>query len=147
MARFDLTWIQKLHREMFGDVWKWAGQLRTTNLTLGIDHTQVETALYEMCENLGAQESSASLSPLDQSVWLHHRAVHIHPFLNGNGRWARLLTNVWLKQRGHSIIRWPEEFAGETSPIRDRYLAAIKNADAGEFEELTKLHRELMVDL
>jgi len=143
MARFDLAWLRKLHREMFGDVWTWAGQLRTTNLTIGIDHTQIETALFEMCASLRYQEESGAVSMLDQSVWLHHRAVHIHPFWNGNGRWSRLLTNIWLKQRGHPIIRWPEEFEGVASPIRDRYLAAIKAADAGEFGELTRLHAEL----
>jgi Fic family protein len=31
---------------------------------------------------------------LEQSVRLHHRAVWIHPFLNGNGRWARMLANI-----------------------------------------------------
>ena len=25
VAKFDLSWMLKLHREMFGDVWKWAG--------------------------------------------------------------------------------------------------------------------------
>ncbi len=28
-AKFDLTWMLKLHREMFGNVWKWAGETRT----------------------------------------------------------------------------------------------------------------------
>lgn len=25
-AKFDLSWLLKLHREMFGDVWTWAGE-------------------------------------------------------------------------------------------------------------------------
>jgi hypothetical protein len=31
---------------------------------------------------------------LEQAVHLHHRAVQIHPFPNGNGRWSRLLATT-----------------------------------------------------
>ena len=34
-AKFDYAWALKLHREMFGEVWKWAGKLRTTELSIG----------------------------------------------------------------------------------------------------------------
>jgi len=34
-AKFDLSWLLRLHREMFGDVWEWAGQTRTVDLNLG----------------------------------------------------------------------------------------------------------------
>ena len=39
----------------------------------------------------------------EQAVLLHHRAVQIHPFENGNGRWSRLLANIWLKKHAHPI--------------------------------------------
>ncbi|MBI4208502.1 MAG: Fic family protein [Deltaproteobacteria bacterium] len=32
------------------------------------------------------------------SARLHHRLVWIHPFENGNGRWARLIMNIHLKK-------------------------------------------------
>ncbi len=78
---------------------------------------------------------------LEQAVRLHHRAVSIHPFLNGNGRWARMLANIWLKRHGQSITEWPEETMGSTSVIRDEYLAAIRAADAGDEQRLVFLLR------
>lgn len=54
------------------------------------------------------------------------RGVAIHPFLNGNGRWARMLANIWLKRNGHPITEWPEATISFKSVIRDEYLAAIR---------------------
>lgn len=34
MAPFDYSWTRRLHKAMFGDVWKWAGEIRTRKLTL-----------------------------------------------------------------------------------------------------------------
>jgi Fic family protein len=68
--------------------------------------------------------------------------VEIHPFLNGNGRWSRLLANIWLKQQRHPLTAWPEEHVGEVSVIRDAYIAAIKQADQGKFELLLAMHQQ-----
>ena len=92
-AKFDLAWSKKLHKEMFGTVWSWAGQVRTTNLNIGVPHAQVETTLHTLMDDLPVWEEH-KLDILEQAVMLHHRAVQIHPFLNGNGRWARLMANV-----------------------------------------------------
>jgi Fic-DOC domain mobile mystery protein B len=140
-AKFDLAWAMKLHREMFGDVWKWAGQLRKLNLNLGVDHSQVETSLHQLFENLKYRDKLPGVSVFSEAVVLHHQAVHIHPFLNGNGRWARLLSNIWLKLHDHCIVLWPEKSVGDTSPIRQAYLDAIKSADRGDISALEKLHR------
>jgi Fic-DOC domain mobile mystery protein B len=144
LAPFDFTWVRKLHREMFGTVWGWAGRLRTTVLTIGIDPAHVEPALFELVESLRAQRLTDSYTLIDQATWLHHRAVQIHPFQNGNGRWARLLSNIWLKQHGSPIVVWPEKTVGAVSPIRDEYLDAIRRADQFDLGPLTELHRRFL---
>lgn len=35
--------------------------------------------------------------------------IRIHPFLNGNGRAARLFTEEFLLSKGHRLSKWPEE--------------------------------------
>jgi len=35
-ARFDFDWCLQLHKEMFGEVWAWAGQVRTEELSIGV---------------------------------------------------------------------------------------------------------------
>ena len=49
-----------------------------------------------LTEDLSCWDQSGMCS-LEQATRLHHRAVWIHPFMNGNGRWARLLANIWLR--------------------------------------------------
>lgn len=75
-----------------------------------------------------------------QAAMLHHKAVQIHPFLNGNGRWSRLLANIWIARNGGTPTKWPEEMVGTVSPIRDEYLKAIQAADQGEYDALAQLH-------
>lgn len=139
-AKFDLTWMLKLHREMFGDVWKWAGETRTTDLNLGMPWHQVTTQLQELCDNLTYWETHWP-DIVEQSAHLHHQAVQIHPFLNGNGRWSRLLANIWLKLHKMPLTEWPEEIIGTTSAIREKYLEAIRAADKGSFAPLINMHR------
>jgi Fic family protein len=79
------------------------------------------------------------MSLLEQSARLHYRAVWIHPFWNGNGRWARLLANIWLGRHKNPLILWPESI-GQESPIRNDYLRALNAADDGEFDPLLALH-------
>ena len=44
-APFTLEWTYKLHREMFGDVWKWAGSRRKSELNLGSPVYRIDTDL------------------------------------------------------------------------------------------------------
>jgi fido (protein-threonine AMPylation protein) len=124
-GRTPLTWVKRLHKQMFGDVWKWAGDFRQDNLNLGCDWHQVQSLVQSLLDDLLVWESGGD-SLLEQAARLHHRAVWIHPFSNGNGRWARMLANIWLKRHGHPIVERPEETIGSKSVIRDEYLQAIR---------------------
>jgi Fic-DOC domain mobile mystery protein B len=139
-APFTLSWVKRLHRQMFGEVWKWAGEFRREDINLGCDWHQVPMQLQALLDDLafwgGQGEGLAA-----QAVRLHHRAVRIHPFLNGNGRWARMLANIWLRRHGHGVIEWPEETIGARSVVREEYLAAIRAADGGDEGPLSELHR------
>jgi fido (protein-threonine AMPylation protein) len=124
---------------MFDDVWAWAGQPRKKNLNLGAPWQHVESQLFGLLKDLSLW-SQSGMELLDQAVLLHHKAVFIHPFLNGNGRWSRLLANIWLKQNDAPDVQWPSQ-VGAKSPIREEYLAAISKADEGDLGPLTELHR------
>jgi Fic-DOC domain mobile mystery protein B len=138
-APFTMAWATRLHKEMFGEVWRWAGKFRKENLNFGCAWHQVPLQLQALLGDLVFWEDGGSAT-LVQAVRLHHRAVQIHPFLNGNGRWARLLSNIWLIRHDHPLTEWPEETIGDRSVIRDEYIAAIKSADNGVEEPLIELH-------
>jgi Fic-DOC domain mobile mystery protein B len=139
MAPFDFAWVLQLHREMFGLVWQWAGQIRRIELNIGVPWQQIEIQLYSLLQNLPFWKD---MDLLEQAARLHHGAVAIHPFENGNGRWSRMLANIWLKLHGSPPTVWPEQAVGETSVIRDEYLAAMRVADKMDFVALIELHRK-----
>jgi hypothetical protein len=64
------------------------------------------------------------LHPVAFAAEAHYRLVTIHPFIDGNGRTARLLMNLLLLQRGYppAIIR-PRD--------RVRYLGCLEAAQLG----------------
>jgi fido (protein-threonine AMPylation protein) len=97
-----------------------------------------------MAEGLRTQRLTDSYALIDQATRLYHRAVQIHPFQYGNGRSARFLSNIWLRQHGSPVVLWPEETVGAASTIRDEYLDAIRRTDQFDLGPLTKLHRRFL---
>lgn len=138
-ARFDISWLRRLHAEMFGDVWRWAGSVRTHETNIGAPPHDIEVRLHTLLEDLKVWEDSR-MPLLEQAVRLHHVAVQIHPFANGNGRWSRMAGNIWLKLHGSAPIEWPETTIGSASTIRGGYLEAVRDADKGDYSALLALH-------
>ncbi len=67
------------------------------------------------------QENKENLDPILLAVQVHYRFVTIHPFIDGNGRTARLLMNLILIQNGYppAVIRVSN---------RVEYIQAIEKA-------------------
>jgi Fic-DOC domain mobile mystery protein B len=140
-APFTLDWCYKLHRQMFGDVWRWAGRKRSVEVNIGVPVHRIDVDLHMLMEDLAYWHDEGEMDPIEQSARLHHRAVQIHPFLNGNGRWSRLLANIHLKRMDHPLTVWPEQTVGDSSIIRGEYLTAVRAADGGDLDALIALHR------
>ena len=140
-APFTRDWVFRLHKEMFGDVWEWAGKKRQGETNVGIEPHRIEPAVEDLLRDLWAWKDS-DMDFVEHAARLHHRSVEIHPFENGNGRWARLLANIWLKQCRTAITEWPEgDMVDGTSVIRDEYLDALKRADNHDYNPLIELHK------
>ncbi len=139
-AAFDLPWTKKLHREMFGDVWDWAGEFRTIGTNIGSKPVQIQMHLIQLLDDLHAWPG-LGMRWEEQAARLHHRAVQIHPFVNGNGRWARMLANIWLRRNFQPLTLWPVTVDKE-SPIRGQYLDAVKRADDMDYGPLIALHEQ-----
>lgn len=70
---------------------------------------------------------------------LHARFQRIHPFLDGNGRVGRLLTNLVLVRLGYPpAVIYKRD--------RSRYLAALGRADAGDPGHLGELFARAVLD-
>lgn len=84
--------LQRLRAEMFfPDVWSWAGCCRTTT-KLGIAWTAIPVAVRNLVDDApcGCRPAGRDTNTDEAAVALHHRLTQIHPFVNGNGRHARL---------------------------------------------------------
>lgn len=73
-------------------------------------------------------------------AWTHHRFLWIHPFVDYNGRMARLLINVILLNLNFP----PVELRIETPVTRRRYVRALASADNGNNTELERLVKEAL---
>ncbi len=140
---FNVTWFLKLHREMYEDVWEWAGKPRNTELNIGVSPYQIYSQLKQLEDNFWYWENKTGMNSLEKAVRLHHGLVKIHPFKNGNGRWARLITNIYLRKKDTPLIQWPEATLQVDSPFRKKYIQALQKADQGSYDDLIGLHLNL----
>ncbi|MCY4465969.1 MAG: Fic family protein [Chloroflexi bacterium] len=74
-------------------------------------------------------------SPLVCAAAAHAWLAQIHPFADGNGRTARLLTNLLLMRRGYPICVIQQE-------DRSRYIDALEESQAGDLTPLIALFIE-----
>lgn len=139
--QFTISQLYKIHKEMFGRVWIWAGKKRETNKNIGVDKTEIEVELKKLIDDL-KYWLEHFMDTVEISSRLHHRLVYIHPFNNGNGRWARFIVNLFLKEHLNSYLDFPEDELLLTTAIRKDYIKALKEADNLNYEPLIDFHRK-----
>ena len=143
-APFTFEWFLELHKDMFGDVWDWAGKLRQVELSIGVKAYLVSTELKKLVDDLEYWHTNKTFDTIEIASRLHHRAVQIHPFKNGNGRWSRMLANIYLKQNGLNPTKWNENLLSKENPHRDDYIKSLKKADNNDYSELIKLQGNMI---
>jgi len=144
LAPFSYEWLFTLHQEMFGDVWEWAGKSRQVELSIGIKAYMVNMELKKLVDDLAFWEAHKTYESVEIAARLHHRVVQIHPFVNSNGRWARMLANIYLKQNGLNPTKWNEEQLSKENLHRDDYIDALKRADGGDYGKVIELQRIML---
>ena len=138
-SRFSLTvsYLKKLHQKMFDQTWKWAGQFRKTEKNIGVDAYRIETDLQQLIDDVLYQIENQSFEFDEIATRFHHRLVFIHAFPNGNGRHARLMTDLLLHKHRKERFTWGHsQLRSSDTPIRQSYIAALRLADAHDFSVL-----------
>lgn len=72
--------------------------------------------------------------PVEFAARMHKNFVFIHPFIDGNGRVARLLMNLILLQEGYNIAIIPPA-------VRAEYIAALEKAHTDDKDFLILIAR------
>jgi Fic-DOC domain mobile mystery protein B len=132
----DERFLRTVHKRMFGSVWEWAGTFRKTARNIGVDAWKISSDLHNLLEDTKCWIEHTTFSVDEIAVRFHHRLVWIHPFPNGNGRLARLATDLLLRQLGASRFTWGSGGLIAVSETRRCYISALRNADAGDYRPL-----------
>jgi Fic-DOC domain mobile mystery protein B len=121
--------VRDLHKQMLGDVWRWAGDFRKSERNLGIPFYEITMQLRQLLDDTKAWIEYASYPPDEIAVRFHHRLMKIHPFPNGNGRHSRLMADLLVMRLGGERFSWGSANLQADGDLRGRYIAALKSAD------------------
>jgi Fic-DOC domain mobile mystery protein B len=140
-AVLDEPFLRRLHKRMFGDVWRWAGTYRQTARNIGVDAWMIPQEIGGLIGDARYWVEQSTYEPTELCVRFHHRLVAIHPFPNGNGRHSRLAADLLLASLDGEPISWGSGLGFDAAAIRACYIAALKAADAGDVADLIAFAR------
>ncbi|MDE2023030.1 MAG: mobile mystery protein B [Gammaproteobacteria bacterium] len=132
----DLQFLTALHKRMFGRVWRWAGKFRDTERNIGVAPALIRPELQQLVDDCGYWIKAGTYPPDEIAARFHHRLTLIHPFPNGNGRHARLATDLLLVSLGRPRFSWGRENLVDATQTRMIYVAALRAADKHDLNPL-----------
>jgi Fic-DOC domain mobile mystery protein B len=132
----------RLHKRMFGTVWKWAGVFRRSSKNIGVEAWAIRSSLHDLLENLQIWIEQKVYVPDEIAARFHHRLVAIHLYANGNGRHARLMADLLLV---HTLDRphftWGSKSLVQAGECRACYISALRAADRHDYRPLLEFVR------
>ena len=136
------AFIKQLHKRMFGNVWRWAGNFRTTDKNIGVSKFYISIELKKLCDDVEYWIEHKVFSADEIAVRFHHKLVMIHLFPNGNGRHARLMADALLEYiLNCPRFSWGSESSASPDEVRKKYIEALKSADRDEYGLLMEFVR------
>jgi|SRR5690606_18386189 len=138
-GRISTLHLKRWHRRWLGNVYEWAGQYRSVNMSkdgfpfapasqlvrlMQLFDTQY-LARYTPCSHMRTDELVEAIAVI------HVEFILMHPFREGNGRISRLLADVMAVQAGREPLDyscWEENRKG--------YIAAIQQGMECDYEPM-----------
>jgi Fic-DOC domain mobile mystery protein B len=129
--------VKDLHKKMYDDVWKWAGEFRKSNKNIGIEWIQIGIELKTLLDDTKYWIDNNTFSPEEIAIRFKHRIVAIHCFPNGNGRHSRMMADIIMESIfGQEIFTWNQSNMVKADETRKNYIATLKEADNGNIKSL-----------
>jgi len=142
---FDLQYLRRIHRHLFQDVYAWAGELRTVDISKGNNrfahHAFIVGASQPIFQQL---RDESDLAGLDKEAFCLRAAYFLgelnalHPFREGNGRTQREFINLLARQNGYVFV-WKKA-------DRSEFLEASIRSFTGDLAGLTRILCEIIQD-
>jgi Fic-DOC domain mobile mystery protein B len=134
--------IKFLHKKMYNEVWKWAGEFRKIDKNIGINWTQIGVELKTLIDDTKYWVENKTFSPEEIAIRFKHGIVAIHCFSNGNGRHSRLMADIIIESIfENEIFSWRKSNMVKANETRKAYIKALREADNGKIEPLIKFAR------
>lgn len=134
--------VKELHKQMFDQVWIWAGQFRKSNKNIGVDRFYIGIELRQLLDDCKYWIKENIFSEDEIAIRFKHIMVKIHPFPNGNGRHSRLIADIMIERIFRKkIFSWGEKNLSKQGDTRKLYINAIIEADNGNYKPLIKFAR------
>jgi cell filamentation protein len=131
-GNFDLTHLRVIHRQLFQDIYDWAGEIRTVEISkdghLFQFRRYIETGMADVHRRLVA---AGFLTGLDVPQFAERAGEiigdinYVHPFREGNGRTQAQYLRLLADRAGHPIDL--------TRLDRDAWMAASRSAHRGDY--------------
>lgn len=146
---YSIKTLQYIHKKLFEDIYEWAGEFRTIDLTKGTSRfaniTHIEKSLDKIFKDLSEDNFLQDLSKNDfakKAAYYMGEINAVHPFREGNGRAQREFINQLAYNAGY-YISW-----NKISPknILDATIDSFKS-DCLALEKLILKNLEDLEDL
>lgn len=137
----NIKYLHKLFYKRIDD--NNAGKYRTKNVIVTGADTDfpkpeiLPIKMKEFVESLSEEKSKKH--PVEFSAMVHAKFVNIHPFIDDNGRVARLLMNLALLQAGYNITIIPPVVRGD-------YIHAIQKTNHNIYEPFVNFISEMVLE-
>ncbi len=146
--RFTATDICEIHRIWLGEIYEWAGRYRQVNLSkddiafataayIPALMTEFEAGVLQRCTPCISASREGTIGVLAE---VHVELVLIHPFRDGNGRLARILSTLMALQAGLPLLDF-SVIAGEK---RNDYFSAVKAGLGRNFSPMEGVFAEII---
>jgi cell filamentation protein len=146
--RFSAQDILWLHKFWFDGVFSWAGAYRTVNIGKGgfmfAAAAHVPELMRQFESDQLARQTPCRFDHIEDVVSalaeVHVELVLIHPFREGNGRIARLLSVLMVLQAGLP----PLDFSAVQGTKRDEYFAAVRAGMDRDYRPMERVFSEVI---
>lgn len=129
--------VRDLHKRMYSEVWKWAGEFRKSQKNIGVEWIKIPLELKKLLEDTMYWIENNTFSPEEISIRFKHRIVSIHCFPNGNGRHSRMMADIIMETVfGKDVFKWHQSNMVKANLTRKKYIDALKMADNGDIGPL-----------
>ena len=139
----DFNFYKELHKQLFGDLYEWAGTVRSMNIskkgTIFCNFEDIERIGTLKFQRLAEQNYLKGLTKskfIDELTEFYHDMNMLHPFREGNGRTLRLFITLLVRNAGYTL-----NFSDCDSDLL--MIATIKAAQ-GDLSSLKEVFSELV---